>query len=116
MIKKNGVKRLDYTASLLFYRPYFLEARGYDERTYYGNGTTHYGLALMREVYKLKWDNQKLSMIHRYHEPDKYKKLKKELNRTEEDHVKVLDFGEAFLDEMFEDFDEAVKKVHNSYW
>ena len=114
--EKNGEVSRKYTASLLFYRPFLIEARGYDERTFYANGTTHYGLALMNGVYKLDWINKKLDIIHEFHDEIKYpKKITMNMAMFNE-HDRVIELGESLLDKLFKNFDQGIKQVKNSYW
>ena len=78
-INKDGVLQREYSfgPAVVFYTPYLIEARGYDERCYMCYGGTHYGVSLMLDVYKLKFDDQHLdTMIHKYHIPEKTKTLK----------------------------------------
>jgi len=110
-----------YTASCLFYRPYLLEARGIDERTYYGKGTTHYTLCLLLNVYKLIFDNIPLDIVHKYHTQIKTSIWRnvfkfgnsKSIGRK---HKQNMVFAERVISSLEKNFDRHVNRVRNSYW
>lgn len=113
----NEIKR-KYCASCYIYKPYLIEARGYDERTTYGFGTTHYALCLLERVYGLTLDNLELDMLHNYHTNKKFKRLKwvfkiHNINKT---HLEAINFVDNIIAPLTWDFYEGVKKVKNSYW
>lgn len=118
MHKSDGTLERIYSASCLFYKPYLIEARGFDERTYYGLGTTPYVISLLLDVYKLIWDDRPLDMVHSFHKNVKwpYIKEKFKITNSSDDHVLSTQFGESLIDELVYNFGEGVKQVKNSYW
>ena len=42
-----------HCSSGIIYRPYLLKARGFDERTYYGCGTTYYIIVIIEYIFKV---------------------------------------------------------------
>ena len=95
-----------------------MKARGMDERTWYGFGSTHYIISLLMDVFRLNWDNQEVDMIHRYHNEEKLPMLKntfgvKDLHYM---HILSLQNGEKLIEPILENFEEGVKQVKNSYW
>jgi len=115
--RNNKIERR-YSASMLVYKPFLLEARGYDENTYYSFGTTPYALSLILNFYKLVWDNQPLDMVHKFHGNLKFPSLKNvfkvgEMGRA---HKLSTEHGESLIDKLIDNFDEGIKQVKNSYW
>ena len=108
-----------FCSTLMSYRPFLLEARGYDERTWMGYGCTHYFLYLMNKVFNLSYSDVALpNMIHKFH---KYKKIKAmrdvcNINNIWEAHMPSVRFGEGLASKLKNNFYEAVKDVRNSYW
>ena len=108
-----------FSSVLVTYRPYLLEARGYDERTYMGNGCTHYFLYLMTKVFNLSYyDVSVPEMIHKYHMDKKVKAMRDVLNihNIWSAHLPSVQCGEVLADKLRIDFDKGVKNVQNSYW
>jgi len=118
LTNKNGNTIRRYSASCLFYKPFLIEARGFDERTFYGCGTTPYALSLLLSIYKLVWDDQPLDMIHKFHRNIKFSNLRKmfKIKSLKQSHRFSTEFGETLTDKLIHDFDKGVKKVKNSYW
>lgn len=104
----------------VFYTPYLIEARGYDERCQMGYGGTHYDNSLALDVYKLEFDDVEVDgMIHKYHIPEKTKILNdvfKIYNMGKEKHMDSVKFGQGLARKLIKNFDEGVKNVKNSYW
>jgi len=120
-INEDGNLQREYSfgPAAVFYRPYLLEARGYDERCVMGYGGTHYSVSLMLDVYDLEFDDQHLdTMIHKYHIPEKTKMLKLfyNIDEMQERHMSSLNFGRGLARRLLRDFDKEVKNVKNSYW
>lgn len=114
----NNIIKRKYCASCYIYKPYLIEARGYDERTTYGFGTTHYALCLLERVYGLILDNVELDMLHNYHTSEKLKRLKwvfkiPNVNKT---HFEAMNFVDNLIAPLTWNFYEGVKNVKNSYW
>ena len=116
----NGVlERKEHPASCFIYRPFLLKARGYDERTYYGFGTSHYAISLLLDVYDLNFaDNFLNDMIHYNHVGIKIPRLKNtfKLGNLVQGHRRATSFVDDIIFELHLNFDEGVKKVVNSYW
>jgi len=103
----------------VFYRHYFVEARGYDERTYMSYGGTHYGVALMQGVYGLEFDDKHVdNMIHKFHIPQKVKTLNDlfKVSDINESHVPATSFAISLIDKLRRNFEKGVRGVRNSYW
>jgi len=120
-INKDGVLQREYSfgPAVVFYTPYLIEARGYDERCYMGYGGTHYGVSLMLDVYRLEFDDQHLdTMIHKYHIREKTNMLKYfyDINKMGDKHFSSVKFGKGLARRLVKGFDEEVKNVQNSYW
>lgn len=113
----NGKSERDNSASCLFYKPYLMKLRGYDERTYYGFGATHYAYCLLVDVLNLELDNRPLDMIHKYHRDFKHERLNNvfKLKDQIKNHNLAMKFVETILDGFYKDIDKAIKNVHNSY-
>lgn len=114
----NGRLERDNSASCLFYRPYLIKLRGYDERTYYGFGATHYAYCLLVDVLKLELDNKPLDMIHKYHRDFKHERLREVFNLTNQmqKHEEAIKMVEPLLDVFLMDIDKAILNVQNSYF
>ncbi len=119
----NGRKRVEFAhcSSGIIYKPYLLEVRGFDERTYYGCGTTYYILGIIEDIYKLEMDNIYVdTMIHRFHMGDKIKRWANTFNITVHNtHDKdnwSKHTANSCLQPLRNNFDEGRKKVVNSYW
>lgn len=120
-INENGDLQREYSfgPAVVFYTPYLLEARGYDERCYMGYGATHYSVSLMLDVFKLEFDDVYLdTMIHKYHIPEKTKTLELFYNVDDMSgkHMDSVAFGQELARRLINNFDEEVKNVRNSYW
>lgn len=115
------IRQYAHSSSCAIYRPYLLRARGYDETTYYGYGTTYYALGLLLDVYKLTFDNQnKDDMIHRFHMREKVRTWALDFDITENNCNYKNKISEeiaiTLLKRLHKDFDIGVKEVKNSYW
>lgn len=122
-IDYDGRKRIEFAhcSSCIIYKPYFLEVRGIDERTYYGYGTTFYMVGIMEDIYKLEWDNIYVgTMIHRFHLAQKIKRWAETFNITIHNSIEKNIFSEdtavRLLQHLKNNFDEGKKYVKNSYW
>lgn len=115
---KDGIIRKPYGFSMVFYKPYLLRARGYDERTFYASGSQLYGVMLFKEVYKLRPSVVNLNLIHKYHNHIKIPMLHKIFGNV--DHVnrrkKVRKIISTLRTNLQENFNEGIKHVENSYW
>lgn len=109
---KDGDKNKQYGKSQVFYRPYLLEARGYDERTGYATGSQRYAGLLMRRVFKLQKINWDTKMVHKYHNQIKTQALQ-DMTLHRSGARKLTDRLHAAFQE---DFDTTVKYIRNSYW
>jgi len=116
--EENGSASRYNSASCLIYRPYLLAARGYDERTYYGHGTTHYACCLLNDVYQLKFDNVPFDMHHKYHRHLKIPRWKGvfHFNEIPVRHDVAREFAEKLLFNFYVGFETGAKQVQNSYW
>jgi len=113
-----SIGRRRYGFSHVFYRPFLLRVRGYDERTSYAAGSQKYGVRLMRDVYKLRirsWDS---NMIHKYHNDVKLPMLRKLFPNSTVAQLKAKRgrIVYSLITELIDDFVEGVKGVRNSYW
>ena len=108
-----------FVTAVLTYKPYLIEARGHDERTYMGWGCGHYYLNLMEQIYNLSYDNITLDdMIHKYHIKEKIRASKEVINVGDmsEMYIPNILFARTLTNELKKDFDKGVKNVKNSYW
>jgi len=119
----NGRRRVEFAhcSSAIIYRPYLLEVRGFDERTYYGCGTTYYILGILEDIYKLKMDNIYVdTMIHRFHMAHKIKRWASTFNITIQNTVEKDLFSRHkasnCLKPLRQSFEDGRKHVKNSYW
>ncbi len=72
-----------HCSSGIIYKPYLLDVRGFDERTYYGCGTTYYILGIIEDIYELKIDDIYVNdMIHRFHMNQKIQTWANKFNIT----------------------------------
>jgi len=122
-IDYDGRKRTEFAhcSSGIIYKPYLLECRGFDERTYYGCGTTYYILGIIEDIYKLEMDNIYVNtMIHRFHMGHKIKRWASTFNITIQNTYEKDKFSKhqanSCLQPLRNNFDEGRKKVVNSYW
>jgi len=120
-IDKNGEykKEWGFCSAVLSYVPYLLEARGHDERTYFGWGCAMYYIFLMEEVYNLEtYDLVLHNMLHMYHINEKTKAAKEviKVGDMSETYIPNIVFARSLVKELKINFDEGVKKVYNSYW
>jgi len=119
----NGRRRVEFAhcSSGIIYKPYLLECRGFDERTYYGCGTTYYILGILEDIYKLEIDNIYVdTMIHRFHMNHKIKRWASTFDITiqnthHKDRMSMLTANDC-LQPLRNNFEEGRKKVVNSYW
>ena len=119
----NGRKRLEFAhcSSAIIYKPYLLEVRGFDERTYYGCGTTYYILGILEDIYKLKMDNIYVdTMVHRFHMNQKIKRWAITFDITVQNTYNKDKFSmhqaNSCLQSLRNNFEDGRKKVVNSYW
>ena len=119
----NGRNRVEFAhcSSGIIYKPYLLECRGYDERTYYGCGTTYYILGIIEDIYKLEMFNIYVdTMIHRFHMGHKIKRWASTfditVNNTYDKDRRSKDLANTCLQSLRSNFDEGRKSVINSYW
>jgi len=101
--------------SWLTYRPYWLAVRGFDERTAYP-WVGPYGTRILLKLWNLKIEEHDIGLRHKYHygiKPPhrrKYFKGKGIGYHLQRGEVKPI------VDELIENFEEILPKVHNSYW
>jgi len=119
----NGRKRIafDHCSAGILYRPYILEAGGFDERTTYGGGTTWYILGILEDIYKLEINDIYVgNMIHRFHIEDKVKRWAYAFNITRRNTLKRDEINKVLvkkcLQPLKDNFEEGRKTVVNSYW
>lgn len=108
-----------FCSSMLFYRPHFLEVRGFDERTWMGFGSGHYIAYIVLNVLNLEFVNLHLDdMIHSYHIKEKRRVMKDLFNITDftDGLMNDLTIGKKFANKLIINFKEGVKNVKNSYW
>lgn len=107
-----------YGFSTVFYKPYLLEARGYDERTSYGFGSQKYGAMLLKEIYKLRIRAVDLNLIHKYHDHLKLRILNEIFKDIQHKRRrdKSIELVNRIKEILQEDFYEGVKTINNSYW
>lgn len=115
----NGsIGRRAYGFSYVFYRPYLLYARGYDERTSYAAGSQKYGVSLLQNIYKLRTKIYNSEMYHSYHNDVKIPMLRKffpnvsimQLRRNRNNVVSSI------INSIAKNFERGVRSVKNSYW
>lgn len=116
-------KRVEFAhcSSGIIYKPYLLEARGFDERTYYGHGTTYYILGIIEEIYKLEMHNIYVdTMVHRYHMGHKVRRWASTFDITAKNtHYRDSQskhIANVCLQPLKANFDNGKKEVVNSYW
>ena len=116
--KKNGVLDRNNSASCLFYRPFLIKFRGWDERFYYGYGATHYAYCLLVDVLELNLDNRPLEMHHAYH--TQFKKVRWrnifKIADPMREHMRMIKAVEDCQLGFYNNLDNAIKNVRNSYW
>lgn len=107
-----------YGFSTVFYKPYLVKARGYDENTSYAMGSQQYGVMLLKDIYKLKFRAVDLDIIHKFHNDRKrpmlniifpnigYVQRRKNVRRM----------IECLKENLQDNFEEGIKNVKNSYW
>lgn len=115
---KDGKVRKFYGFSSVFYKPFLMAVRGYDERTSYASGSQKYGVTIMKDIFKLNavaWD---LGLVHKYHNHMKnpvmhlifpnvsYATLKRNVSQVVWSLMKNFERS----------FPNGTKKVNNSYW
>jgi len=107
-----------YGFSSLFYKPFLIKARGYDERTGYGAGSQKYGATLMKEIFKLRTRPFYLQMVHKYHNDIKLPMINKMYPRITriKRNRNVAVIVESLMKNLKVNFNDGVKKVRNSYW
>ena len=110
-----------HCSSGIIYKPYLLESRGYDERTYYGCGTTYYILGILQDIYKLGiHDIYVDTMIHRFHMRDKIARWASTFDITIQNTYEKDNWSKhlakSCLQPLKENFDNGRKNVVNSYW
>jgi len=114
----DGKIRKNYGFSTLFYKPFLIEARGYDERTSYGCGSQLYGVKLLNDIFKLTPIVARLNMVHKFHNNFKMPMVGKIYPNIDHDtrrkHVRKLIY--ILIHGIMDDFKTGVKKVKNSYW
>ncbi len=118
-VEKNGTLDRRESACMMTYKPYLLEARGIDERTWYSFGSSHYLMYLIECVYELKMININIDdMIHANHQLIKTPALKNlfKLSDFGIAHLKTLVLAEALINPLLIDFKNGRKQVVNSYW
>ena len=119
----NGRRRVEFAhcSSGIIYKPYLLEVRGFDERTYYGCGTTYYILGIIEDIYKLEMDNIYVNdIVHRYHMQQKIRTWDEKFNitihNTHEKDKWSKHLANSCLQSLRSNFEEGIKNVQNSYW
>lgn len=107
-----------YGFSTVIYKPYLLEARGYDERTSYGRGSQKYGAILIKEIYNLQIHAKDIGLIHKNNNPIKLPKLSNFFPRS--DHKRRWGETSILINELKKNlktnFRKGVSEVKNSYW
>jgi len=121
--EENGRQRAEFAhcSSGIIYKPYLLKVRGFDERTYYGCGTTYYILGIIEDIYKLEMDNIYVStMVHRFHMGHKIKRWASTFDITIQNTYEKDRFSKhqanSCLQPLRNNFEEGIKEVKNSYW
>lgn len=119
----NGRKILQFAhcSSGIIYKPYLLDVRGFDERTYYGCGTTYYILGIIEDIYKLEMDNIYINdMVHRFHMREKVRTWAEKFNITMQNTYDKDNWSKHMantcLQPLRNNLNEGIKKVVNSYW
>lgn len=121
MKNRDGMLNREFSSASysLAYRPYYYEARGIDERTYYMFGTSHYVISLLLDVYNLKFYDFTLdNIVHNYHIPRKREMFRNvfKVNNINQKHHESINFGRSLTNPLKKNFLEGIKQVHNSYW
>lgn len=115
----DGRTRLkNYGFSCVFYKPYLLYARGYDERTVYAGGSQKYGTKLMMNVFNLKPKGVDWGLVHKYHNDRKLPKMREMFGDGDVRYLRKR--RTKLVNTILSNFDKGIrvgrKKVHNSYW
>lgn len=101
----NGKINHNVCDSMLLYKPFLLEARGFDERTHYRHGDSHYIIKLLKDVSKLEFEFLFIEdMIHKDH------REVCERRTAKEDVGKSMRLGRSLVNKF------NVNEVKNSYW
>jgi glycosyltransferase involved in cell wall biosynthesis len=99
----NGKINHNICDSMLLYKPFLLKARGFDERTSYRHGDSHYIIKLLKDVANLEFEIVFVEgMIHKDHREACERRSPKEAVG------KSIHFGRSLY--------KGVKQVKNSYW
>lgn len=107
-----------YGFSAVIYKPYLIEARGYNELTSYGAGSQKYGIMLLKDVFGLRANGVALGMVHKYHNHLKLPTVRKLYPNITYANLKRRTrrlVGELRL-ALQKDYHNEIKKVENSYW
>lgn len=103
--------------SWMTYRPWWLEARGFDERGEYPWSTGPYGTNLLLHVWKLQIDEHYIGMEHKIHNNLKETYWRQKiLEGKRYDPVLTRRQSRMLINKFIRNFDEAKKDVQNSYW
>lgn len=112
-INMHGKKSREYGLSNLFYRPYLIAARGYDERLGYAHQNHSYGSHLLKRVFRLRADvNYLEGMDHIHHEKRRVvRKFRHCLGFNASRKLK-----NELLELLREDLKKNKKRIVNSFW
>lgn len=108
----------NYGFSYVFYKPYLLHARGYDEKTSYAAGSQVYGVKLLKDIFNLRTKVFNSDMFHVNHNHRKIPMYRQFFpNKTEKDlkrHARNL--TNYLITELKKDYNKNRWAVSNSYW
>ena len=113
-----SIKDRMYGFSYVFYRPYLIHARGYDERTYYAAGSQRYGARLIKDIFELRPKVYVSNMFHKYHNNRKLVKFRlmypdKTTQQLKRQAKRIV---AKMIPELKADYFKNRHLVKNSYW
>lgn len=106
------------TGPWLTYRPFLLEARGFDERCHYPWGGGPYYLRIMRIVWGLEVEEQYIGIVHKQHYKlrDGYRKKVFGIPNPNYNPNKTRMESSLLAKPIEDNFEKGIKGVVNSYW
>jgi hypothetical protein len=101
---------ITHSQAHVIYRPFLLEARGFDERTSYHAGARNYAIGLLTRVYRLKIVELFVEFVHALHQNTNWSKVPLKQQKY------GLKMAEERIQKLSRNFSQEVKNVKNSYW
>ena len=106
-----------YGFSTVFYKPYLLYARGYDERTTYSGGSQAYGAKLLKNVFNIRVIPVDLGLIHKQH--NQFKRPMMSILFPDFTYKQVRIASKSRVITLINELQlnlKNIKNVENSYW